>query len=122
MGELTAKQIEADIKSLEAIIKPYQESLGLLRLQHMNAVSREWVERNGITTDQVQLRDGDGVPWFGDAYSFGKWMRHTDCKKKWAEWNGCIYDSAMLMAGTMTREAPGMIEHVPDPGVVGGSI
>lgn len=105
-------ELKAEIDARTAHLAPLLAELESLKYQHEVAVSHEWIAANNVTVDQVRSSDGDDVPWFGTVTEFGQWMKATGCAAPWAEWNGRIYASAEIMAGRISREAPGMYEHV----------
>jgi predicted phosphatase len=109
---MNATELKAEIDARTARLAPQLAELEALKHQHNDAVSREWVAANKVTASQVRRSDGNDVPWFGTVTEFGRWMKATGCAAPWAEWNGRIYASAELMAGRMSREAPGLYEHV----------
>jgi predicted phosphatase len=109
---MNATELKAEIDARTARLAPQMAELDALKLQHNDAVSREWIAANNVTAAQVRRSDGSDVPWFGTVDEFGRWMKATGCTAPWAEWNGRIYASAELMAGRMRREAPGLYEHV----------
>ena len=112
MKYMNAKQLKTEIDALTSILAPKLAELEDLKRQHSDTVSREWIAANNVTANNVRRSDGGDVPWFGTVIEFGRWMRETRCTAPWAEWNGLIYASAELMAGRMSREAPGYAEHV----------
>lgn len=109
---MNATELKAEIYARTARLAPQLAELEALRRRHDDAVSREWVAANKVTAAQVLRSGGNDVPWFSTVTEFGCWMKATGCAAPWAEWNGRIYASAELMAGRMSREAPGMYEHV----------
>lgn len=108
---MIASELKAEIDARTARLAQQLDQLVVLKRQHDDAVSREWVAANNVTAAQVQRSDGDALPWFGDVMTFGRWMNETSCTRPWAEWNGRIYSSAELMQGRMMRNAPGCAEH-----------
>lgn len=78
-----------------------------------DARSRRFIAANNITIDDVALSSGGGQPWHWTFAQFGEYLTKTKCMKKWAEWNGRLYNAHEVMAGYMTEYAIGRIEHVP---------
>lgn len=109
---MNASELKAEIDARTARLSPQLAELESLKRQYNDAVSREWIAANNVTAAQVRRSDGDDVPWFGTVTEFVRWMKETGCSAPWAEWNGRIYSSAELIAGRMSREAPGLAEHV----------
>lgn len=109
---MTANELKTEIDRRRAALQPALREIEALERQHADAASREWIAANKVTAAQVRRSDGDDVPRFGHVTEFGRWMKATGCTAPWAEWNGRLYASAELMAGRMSREAPGLAEHV----------
>ena len=109
---MNASELKAEIDARTAHLAPQLAELEALKRQHDDAVSHEWISANSVTAAQVRRSDGSDVPWFGTVAEFGRWMKESGCTARWAEWNGRLYASAELMAGRMSREAPGLAEHV----------
>lgn len=61
--------------------------------------SEAFISENRITKDDVQLSHGDDLPWFGHITNFVDWLRKTNCKRPWAEWNGTLYSTKRLING-----------------------
>ena len=109
---MNATELKAEIDARTVRLAPQLVELDALKRQHDDAVSREWIAANKVTAAQVRRSDGSDAPWFDTVAEFGRWMKAIDCTEPWAEWNDRIYASAELMAGRMSREAPGLAEHV----------
>lgn len=59
----------------------------------------EFIRMTGMTKDQVQLSTGPGVPWFGHVSGFATWLKVQRPRKRWCEWNTCIYPTAEVIDG-----------------------
>lgn len=105
-------KIEADIELTSKEIRPLEEKLNRLKRELREAKSREFIRANGITMDQIQEFQGDGIPWFGMFREFGRWMKETDCQKRFCNWCGCLHFTAKAKEG-WTICTDGRIEHVP---------
>jgi hypothetical protein len=46
-------------------------------------------------------------------WRFSEWIRRQENKKRWAEWNGRIYNTAELLDGIMPDNAPGLSDDLP---------
>ncbi len=110
---MTSEQIQAEIDRLNARLKPLLAERDALNHQCRDARSREFIAANRITLDQVQLSSGDGVPWFGDLKPFADWLIATKCRKRWAEWNGCLFMVSELSHYRADWSTTGYLEHVP---------
>lgn len=93
-------EIETEIKNVEAEIAPLSTKLTTLKRQLSDTTSRNFVQANGITKDQVEMSSGDGKPRFGTCWEFGKWLK-ANSNKRWAQWNTMIFHTADLVAGRM---------------------
>ena len=109
---MNATELKTEIARRRAALEPTLREIEALERQHDDAASREWLAANKVTEVQVQHSEGPDVPYHGDVYGFGKWLKASGCTKPWAEWNGRLYPVAELIEGHMRREAPGMEEHV----------
>lgn len=101
--------IDTEISEVEAAIKPLSERLESLRRRKREEASRSFIAANNITASDVEMSSGDGKPWFGTVWKFGKWLKDQPKQKPWAEWNGRIYHSVDLMNGRMP-DMPGLAE------------
>lgn len=101
------------IAALEARIGPLERELEALRRQHRDAVSREFIALHGITRSQVHESTTAGLPYFGHVLSFADYLRTLPERRRWYEWNGCLYETSELMAGRMKPEPEALFEHVP---------
>ena len=106
---MTIETLEKEIEDLELKMQPLR-SLKAKRERQLNTEkSKKFIADNSITKSKVQRSDGDGVPYHGDVYNFGKWMV-TNSTKAWCCWNGRLYESQEIVAGRMARDAIGMYE------------
>ena len=89
-----------DIQSyLEFEIKECKSKTERLENYLEQIKSEEFVSENRITKDDVQLSHGDDLPWFGHITNFVDWLRKTNCKCPWSEWNGTLYSTKRLVNG-----------------------
>lgn len=109
---MTASELKAEIERRRAAVAPALREIEALERLHADAQSREFIAAHRITADQVQPCDIPGV-WHGTVWEFGKWLESNGITKPWCIWNGRLYPTAEIKAGSMRREAPGMAEHVP---------
>jgi hypothetical protein len=109
---MNANQLQAEIERRRAALLPALREIEALEQQHAEAASREFIAANRITRDQVEQASRHDGPWHGTVWAFGKWMQANGCTKAWCEWNGRLYPSAEIKAGSIRREAPGLWKHV----------
>ena len=110
---MVVERLEKRLKDLDLELNPLLRLKDDLSHQLATAKSVKFIVKNGITKSQVQRCDDEGVPYFGDVYGFGKWMRRNSVKA-WCCWNGMLYDSEELAEGRMLRAPIGRYEDVPD--------
>ena len=108
---MNAKELQAEIDRRRAALQPALREIEALERQQADAASREFIAEHGITASMVQTSKAEGT-WHGTVWAFGKWMDANGCTKPWCEWNGRLYPSAEIKAGSMRRDAPGLAEHV----------
>lgn len=101
--------LESHIKGKMAELKPYQEKLHKLHLDHRTFKSKEFIRVNNIKRHDVQENMGKEIPYFFTFNAFGEWLKTLSDRKPWAEWNGVIYRTEDVIAGRMT-EMPGLVE------------
>jgi hypothetical protein len=109
----TSRELARKIFIIEQQVNPLLDNLNLLRLQHRDALSREFIAANRITLSDVEIRDHAEDEFgnhFDNAFQFGEWLL-KNATKKWAEWNGVIYHTADLAANKMP-DMPGLIQHL----------
>lgn len=104
--------LEKEIQEIKALITPLADRLQKLERTLVSEKSREFVRVNHITRADVQLSNGNGVPWFGVINVFCRWLETHQPRKPWAEWNGRIYRSSDLIEGHMP-DTPVLMEDVP---------
>lgn len=93
--------VSREIKATESAIRPLAEKLERLNRERRDLESVSFIAANKIRKDEVEMSSGDGKPWFGTVYEFGRWIRTHAISKPWAEWNGRIYHASDLMNGRM---------------------
>jgi len=110
----TSRELARKIFIIEQQVNPLLANLNLLKLQHRDALSREFIAANRITLADVEMSD-DASDEFGNFFAtpcrFGKWVA-KNTTKKWTEWHGRIYHTADLAANKMP-DMPGLIQHLP---------
>lgn len=89
-----------DIEATQAELKPLMARLERLNRERADLESAEFIAANSIRKQDVELCGGEGKPWFGTSWEFGKWLA-SHSKKVWAEWNGRIYHTTDLVNGRM---------------------
>ena len=109
---ICSASLAQEIATLENQLKPLLDRMATIRRKERDALSREFIAANRITREDVEMMSGDGKKWFGTAYEFGKWIA-ANSKKRWAEWNGRIYQAADLVNGRMP-DMPGEVDHLPN--------
>jgi hypothetical protein len=114
-AELSARlaKLQYQHKCTQAVVDPLVQKLNRLDREINQLKSKLFIAENQITRDGVQLSQGDGMPWYGTVYEFGKWMRDTGCNKRWCEWNGRLYNTSDIIRGKM-YETPALLEDVPE--------
>ncbi len=105
---MNIQEIETEIKTVEAEIAPLSANLVQLRRELSRLKSKEFIRVNEIKKEDVESPDGEDRPWFGDAYSFGKWMRKNSTRP-WCSWNGILVRSSDLKNGDF-RQTAGLVE------------
>lgn len=110
---MTLDQIREERLKIAAELEPLQRRVRELQSIEDDLRSRNFIEVNKVTRDQLQLSKGDGVPWFGYFKAFGDWLAATNSTKRFCEWNGRIYFTSEVIAGRMEYDAPGRADDVP---------
>lgn len=108
---MTSTEIKSKIDALSAEIAPTLVEIADLQKAHREALSREWVAANSVSKAEVEPSSGEDRPYFGHVASFVDWLKGQPHARRWAEWNGRLYSTAELIAGTMAKDAPGRYEH-----------
>lgn len=83
-------QIDEEFSSLQKRRDSARRELEQLR-------SRAYIAKHKIQLKDVQLSHGSDMPWFGHVADFISWMRVEKVDKRWAEWNGLIYNTKDLL-------------------------
>ena len=109
----TSRELARKIFIIEQQVNPLLDNLNLLRLQHRDALSREFIEANQITLADVEISD-DASDEFGNQIAtladLAKWLKKNSTKK-WAEWHGKIYHASDI-AGAKLPEIHGLTQHL----------
>lgn len=103
-------------RELEDATKKLSEAMRLeqdCRFRVERLRSQKFIADNGIRKADVQLSNGEGMPYFLTVTGFAKWISHHPPMKRWAEWNGAIYHTTDLLSGRRL-DMPGRIEDVPE--------
>lgn len=93
--------LKSRLQEVTEAIAPLVKMQGDLKAQIRRVEARNWLQDNWVTMDQVALSSGDDRPWFGDVWSFAKWIKANEAEKRFAEWNTMIYFASDLIAGRM---------------------
>ena len=112
VGSKDLLAVVGEIDATKQALQPLLAKLETLNRRREKLESLAFIAAKKITRDDIQMSSGDGMPWHGTAWDFGRWMRTHACTKLWAEWNGRIYRAADLMAGRL----PDMPARVDDIG------
>jgi hypothetical protein len=108
----TIENLNAEIASIEAQIRPLASRLETLRRQKRDEESRAFIAANAIKREEVETPDGADKPWFGTVMEFARWMRTHGMQKPWAAWNGRIYRTSDLVLNRMP-DSPALVDHLP---------
>lgn len=103
--------VERKIEQTKELIRPLNAELNKLIAKLRKMKSKQWIETNEVTRDQIEMSSGDDRPWFGHVGEFVKWLKQRrGILKRFAEWNGRIYLTADLLAGRFSGDAPGCVD------------
>ena len=106
---MSIDNLEKEIEDLENKLKPLLE-LKHKRVRQLNTEkSKMFIKLHGITKDDVQICDEEGMPYFGTIHVFGEWLSKNS-KKQWCSWNGVLYKTQEIIEGRMERWALGRYE------------
>jgi hypothetical protein len=105
-------KFDSKIDDLATEIRELNRQLHILQEARSDLISRETIKSESIVLADIQESSGDELPWFGDLWTFANWMRQTNCQKRFAEWNGLLYKTSDLFAGSM-KNTGARIDHVP---------
>jgi len=106
------ERVEAEISALEYKIGPLLAEKGKAISKLRELKSREFIRVNSITMDDVERSNTPSV-WHGTYCEFGRWMKVQGVKKRFCEWNGCLYPTIDAMNGRMDYKTTALFEHVP---------
>lgn len=109
---MTIEQIEIELASIAEQMRPLAARCEVLNRELRKLLSQRWIAVNGVTKANLQLSAGDGVPCFSMLNNFAKWLRNTNCTKRFCEWNGTIYFTSEIIGGRMDPNATGRVEDV----------
>jgi len=108
---MTLAQIEAEIEQIAGQMKPLIARTEALNRERRRLKSVAFIEANSVRIEDVEMSSGDGKPWFGTAWEFGKWLK-ANSDKRFCEWNETIYFTAELAEGRMDSKASGTISEL----------
>ena len=101
--------LRSKIQQIDEQLKPLMQEKSRLNSELGKLESEEFIAINGITKEQVEDSDGEGVPWLGTFIKFGEWL-HEHSDKPWCAWNGYLYQSSEIINGRMSRDPVGRYE------------
>ena len=109
----TDEELERSILQLRALIDKSKQTLEDLIRQKAERDSRNLIRLMCIKREDVQLRDGDGIPFFGHISQFGAWLKTIPAinRKRFCSWNGWIYLTSEVIDGRYQELA--LYSHVP---------
>lgn len=94
----SSDSLSKEIEVIEAMLKPLDERLRVLKDRFYDQMSIEWIEANGVKKADVEMSSGEEKPWFGTVDEFAVWLG-ANSSKPWAEWNGWIYKTEDVING-----------------------
>lgn len=109
---MSIESLEKELEEIELKMQPLRSLMKRRKQQLFSEKSKKFISDNGITKDQVQRCDDEGMPWMGDVYKFGEWMA-ANSVMPWCCWNGALYKTQEIIAGRMERDALGGYEDLP---------
>lgn len=107
------EQLKTEIKLFESLASQAAENLRRKRSQLVELLSRQWIEANGVTREQVQFSRGEGMPYFLMATEFAAWLGKQPNRKRFVEWNGVLMFTEEFIARGLWVATPGRVEHLP---------
>ena len=102
----TSSACSAEIAAITREITPKLKQLESLREEERTLKSREWIDANNVTLDDIETPGGDDKPWFGDVWTFTEWLKNNS-QKRFASWNETIYFQSDLKAGKIPQDMSG---------------
>lgn len=108
----TVEELETEIDRVKAGLATLEKRRSELARELSQVKSREFIRVNGVQLKDVQPNQGPGIPWHGDAYQFGAWLREQNCSKRFAVWNGMLVFTDELAMGRL-RPTDGRAEDIP---------
>ena len=107
---MSLHDIKQQIDRHNVAIAALEERRDKLKREYCHLRSMQFIELHGITLSDVQISEGEGVPYFGDIRTFSEWMKSTNCRKRFCEWNGRLYNTQEVINGFMEHDPPGRYE------------
>mgnify|MGYP001602084413 CR=1 FL=1 len=108
----TSHELQSRLTGLRVQVTPLLAQIHQLEAELRDALSREWIAANNVKLEDVADPDEKGLPYFGHIKAFADYLRYNMADKKWCAWNGTIYNTAEILAGTMDhKNSPGKMEH-----------
>jgi hypothetical protein len=110
----TSRELARKIMILQDQVSPLLANLNLLRLQHRDALSREFIAANRITIDDVEMSDGVSDEFGYQMATIADLAKRLkkNSTKKWAEWHGKIYHASDITSAKLPN-IYGLIQHLP---------
>lgn len=109
---MSASHLKQEIALLDQAIGPLVEKKERLLRELRETESRTFIEVNNIRRNDVQLSSGEGLPYFGNVFTFIAWLRSQKEVKLWSEWNTQLHYTSKLLAEKFDP-TPALWEHVP---------
>ena len=105
------EELRERIESLSAEVDNGKDELRKLKNELRELESREYIQANQITAENLELSEGEDKPYFPHIQDFSFWLlQHSD--KKYAEWNEVIMEQKDLKEGRLVY-TPARVRHVP---------
>lgn len=106
---MTIQEIQSELRSIDAQIDPLVRRKNQLLNNLRTLRSLAWIEANGVRLKDVQLSSGDGIPWHGTIDAFREWLASRIKKKRFCEWNGRLFVTSDVVAGSFDMNGPGQL-------------
>jgi hypothetical protein len=111
----SSHELKIELEEVGAKLKPLLGQRETLQRAISKAMSLEWIAANNVKREDIITPDDKDLPYFGDLKRFSEYLVGTNCQKKWATWNGKIYNAAELKLGRVDWDnSPGQLDDVPE--------
>ena len=112
--DMTLHDTERELAEIKDKLKPLVEREAVLQRLQRHLLDVRWVAANKVTRDDVEMSEGDDIPYFSQTSTFVEWMKKHPTNKRFVEWNSRVYFKSDFLQGGLPYDSSAGLSEVPE--------